>query len=66
MELISYFLFQIMGSKGDMEAQIEEQTCGKINQMNRNVAATKEKAMQRLLAMVTDIKPEFHTNARIN
>ena len=55
-----------MGSKGDMEAKIEEQTCAKINQMNRNVAATKEQALQRLLSYVTDIKPEFHINARIN
>jgi len=45
-----------------MEAKIEEATRQKIDEINRNVQMNKEKAMQRLLKLVCDIKPELHAN----
>ena len=53
---------QILGSRGDMEAKIEEATRQKIDEINRSVQLNKEKAMQRLLKLVCDIKPELHSN----
>lgn len=53
---------QILGSRGDMEAKIEQGTRQKIEELNRNVQTNKEKAMQKLLKLVCDIKPELHEN----
>ena len=55
-------LMQILGSRGDMEAKIEDATRQKIDEINRSVQMNKEKAMQRLLKLVCDIKPELHAN----
>jgi len=53
---------QILGSRSDMEAKIEETTRQKIDDINRSVQMNKDKAMQRLLKLVCDIKPELHAN----
>jgi len=53
---------QILGSRGDMEAKIEEATRQKIDEINRSVQTNKDQAMQRLLKLVCDIKPELHAN----
>jgi len=53
---------QILGSRGDMEAKIEESTRQKITEINGNVQMNKDKAMQRLMKLVCDIKPELHAN----
>lgn len=53
---------QILGSRGDMEAKIEEQTRQKIGEINSSVQMNKERAMQRLMKLVCDIKPELHAN----
>jgi len=61
-EVSLHVILQILGSRGDMEAKIEEATRQKIDEINRNVQINKEKAMQRLLKLVCDIKPELHAN----
>ncbi|ELT92968.1 hypothetical protein CAPTEDRAFT_150810 [Capitella teleta] len=55
---------QILGSKGDMESKIDQTTHVKMQELEQNMAANKEKAMQRLLMLVCDIKPELHENYR--
>jgi len=45
-----------------MEAKIEEQTRQKIGEINSSVQMNKERAMQRLMKLVCDIKPELHAN----
>jgi V-type H+-transporting ATPase subunit G len=55
---------QVLGSKGDMEMKIEQSTRVKIQELEQNMASNKEKAMQRLLTLVCDIKPEVHENYR--
>lgn len=57
--------FQIMGSKGDMEAKIEENTRIKIDEINRSVKQNQELAMKKLLDLVSDIKPELHQNVKV-
>lgn len=53
---------KILGSKGDTESKIEQATRVRIQELERRVANNKEKAMQKLLTLVCDIKPELHTN----
>ena len=45
-----------------MEKKIALSTQAKIEELNRNVAANKEKAVKRLLSLVCNIKPELHEN----
>ena len=45
-----------------MEAKVEESTRQKISEINGNVAMNKDNAMQRLMKLVCDIKPELHAN----
>lgn len=54
-----------MGSKGDMEAKIDQNTQQKIEVLYHNVNANKEKALARLLTLVCDIQPELHENLRL-
>jgi len=55
---------QILGSRGDMEAKIEEKTKQQIDEIALNVSTHREEAMQKLLKLVCDIKPELHQNFR--
>ena len=64
--LIHLFLFfQIMGSKGDMEAHIDKSTNQKVAELHHNVNASKEKALARLLTLTCDIQPEVHQNLQV-
>jgi len=47
-----------------MENKIELKTKAQIEEINRNVQTHREKAMQKLLKLVCDIKPELHENFR--
>lgn len=47
-----------------MQAQIDKKTNVTIGEINKNVQANKEKAIQKLLLLVCDIKPELHINYR--
>jgi len=55
---------KIMGSKGDMEARVAENTRMRIEEVNRLVHTHQEQALQRLLNLVCDIKPEVHQNIK--
>ncbi len=63
--MLHMITLQILGSKGDMEAKIEQGTRVKIDHLNQNVANNKEQALSRLLNLVCDIKPELHQNLRL-
>ena len=54
-----------MGSKGDTEKQVEDNMNRKLAEMNQSVAANKDKALQRLLSLVCDIKPQKHINLKV-
>ncbi|GAB1863211.1 V-type proton ATPase subunit G [Camponotus japonicus] len=54
-----------MGSKEDVAARIEADTRLKIEEMNQTVAVHKNMVMLKILDLVYDIKPELHSNYRI-
>ncbi|XP_013419940.1 V-type proton ATPase subunit G-like [Lingula anatina] len=56
---------KVLGSKGDTEAKIDQNTRLKIEEINRNVQKQREQCLQRLLSLVYDIKPEMHHNMKI-
>jgi len=53
---------KIMGSKGDNEARVAEQTTRRIEEANAMVDANRERALAQLLNVVMTIKPELHRN----
>ncbi|CAG0890530.1 unnamed protein product [Darwinula stevensoni] len=53
-----------MGTKSDIAAKIETDTRSKINGINACVAQNKEEVTKYILALINDIKPEMHPNAR--
>ncbi|KAL4674665.1 hypothetical protein H8959_018599 [Pygathrix nigripes] len=59
-------LFQrkIMGSQSNLSDEIEEQTLGKIQELNGHYNKHMESVMNQLLSMVCDMKPEIHVNYR--
>lgn len=59
------FPFQVLGSRGDMETKIEENTRQKISELNESVKRNSEAALRRLLEIVYDIKPELHENLQL-
>jgi len=54
-----------MGSKGDVQVKMDEETRTQINVLNQQVSKNKEKAMQRLLTLVCTIEPELHKTLRL-
>ncbi|XP_067865520.1 sialidase-1-like isoform X3 [Heterodontus francisci] len=56
----------VMGSQGNLAAEVEQQTRQKIQAMQANHHRNKEKVLRQLLMLVCDIKPEIHHNYRIN
>lgn len=56
---------RIMGSKGDVEAKIDQTTQLKIQELHHNLQAHKEKGLARLLTIVCDIQPELHQNLQL-
>jgi len=55
---------QHLGSQGDVATRIKADTVAKKNAQNLQVAAKKEQVIERILAMVQDIKPQLHENVR--
>ncbi|KAM4862153.1 V-type proton ATPase subunit G 3 [Thomomys bottae] len=55
---------KIMGSQSDLASEIEEQTIGKIRELNGSYNTCVESVMKQLLSMVCDMKPEIHVNYR--
>ncbi|XP_064616653.1 V-type proton ATPase subunit G-like [Liolophura sinensis] len=55
----------ILGSRGDMEAQIDKTTRRKIDELNSNVKKHQDAALSQLLKLVYDINPELHQNYRM-
>lgn len=53
-----------MGSKSDMESSIDEGSKRKQQDINQSFHQNKEKALQQLLRLTCDIKPELHQNYR--
>ncbi|KAB7498268.1 V-type proton ATPase subunit G [Armadillidium vulgare] len=54
-----------LGSQDDVAAKIKNETFTKITEMNKQVATNKHKVIERVLAIVQDIKPELHYNVRV-
>ncbi|XP_005540391.2 V-type proton ATPase subunit G 3 [Macaca fascicularis] len=55
---------KIMGSQSNLSDEIEEQTLGKIQELNEHYNKHMESVMNQLLSMVCDMKPEIHVNYR--
>ncbi|XP_003893398.1 V-type proton ATPase subunit G 3 isoform X2 [Chlorocebus sabaeus] len=55
---------KIMGSQSNLSDEIEEQTLGKIQELNGHYNKHMESVMNQLLSMVCDMKPEIHVNYR--
>ncbi|XP_055966812.1 V-type proton ATPase subunit G 3 isoform X1 [Sorex fumeus] len=55
---------KIMGSQSNLSEEIEEQTRGKIKELNGSYNKYMEEVMKQLLNIVCDVKPEIHLNYR--
>ncbi|KAM5144439.1 V-type proton ATPase subunit G 3 [Callospermophilus lateralis] len=55
---------KIMGSQSNVSYEIEEQTQGKIQELNGSYNECMEDVIKQLLMMVCDINPEIHMNYR--
>ncbi|KAL4218722.1 hypothetical protein ACF0H5_021310 [Mactra antiquata] len=55
----------VLGSRGDREKSIDQETLQKIRSIEKNVQRNKQQALQSLLNMVYEIKPELHENLRL-
>ncbi|XP_055000947.1 V-type proton ATPase subunit G 3 isoform X1 [Sorex araneus] len=55
---------KIMGSQSNLSEEIEEQTRGKIKELNGSYNTHMEDVMKQLLHIVCDVKPEIHLNYR--
>lgn len=55
-----------LGSTGDRQAKIDVQTSKQLEEIGKNVQISAEDAIQKLLAIVCDIKPDLHTNYRVD
>lgn len=53
---------QNAGSKDDFAAKMKVETEKRLQTINAQVAANKEKVIDRLLELIYDIKPEVHQN----
>ena len=55
-----------MGSRDEIAVQIDAETKRRLEEMNKNVAANKDKVIQDILQRVVgDVKPELHRNLRL-
>lgn len=52
----------ILGSRSDMESQIDNETKKKLKEVDENVRRNKDGAIKNLLDFVMDIQPELHKN----
>ena len=55
-------MIQNAGSKDDFAAKMKVDTNNKLQAIDVEVQANKEKVMDRLLELIYDIKPEVHKN----
>ncbi|XP_078213468.1 V-type proton ATPase subunit G 3 isoform X2 [Callithrix jacchus] len=55
---------RIMGFQSNHSDETEEQTPGKIRELNGHDSKCMERVMKQLLNMVCDMKPEIHVNYR--
>ncbi|XP_003792353.1 V-type proton ATPase subunit G 3 [Otolemur garnettii] len=53
---------KIMGSQSNLSDEIEEETLGKIQELNGRYSKCVESVLNQLLSMVCDMKPEIHVN----
>lgn len=56
------FVLQNAGSKDDFAAKMKIETERRLQTIDKEVAANKEKVIDRLLELIYDIKPEVHIN----
>ena len=63
--IVLLIVLQILGSRSDTEAKIQQQTKEKIEDMKIRVTDKKEMALDHLVKLVCAIKPELHTNYRL-
>uniref|UniRef100_A0A1I7Z669 V-type proton ATPase subunit G n=1 Tax=Steinernema glaseri TaxID=37863 RepID=A0A1I7Z669_9BILA len=54
-----------VGTKGDVEAKIREETQAQLEAMAKSVVQHKEVVIVRLLELVCDIRPELHHNLQL-
>nr|XP_055175390.1 V-type proton ATPase subunit G 3 isoform X2 [Nyctereutes procyonoides] len=55
---------KIMGSQSNVSEEIEEQTLGKIKELNGSYNKYMESVLKQLLNIVCDVNPEIHVNYR--
>ncbi|XP_008683312.1 V-type proton ATPase subunit G 3 [Ursus maritimus] len=55
---------KVMGSQSNLSEEIEEQTQGKIKELNGSYNEYVESVLKQLLNIVCDVKPEIHVNYR--
>ncbi|XP_045838997.1 V-type proton ATPase subunit G 3 isoform X2 [Meles meles] len=55
---------KIMGSQSNLSEEVEEQTQGKIKELNGSYNKYMESVLKQLLNTVCDVKPEIHVNYR--
>ncbi|XP_069315787.1 V-type proton ATPase subunit G 3 isoform X1 [Eulemur rufifrons] len=55
---------KIMGSQSNLSGEIEEETRGKMQELNGRYNKHMESVTQQLLSMVCDMNPEIHVNYR--
>ena len=53
-----------MGSQSNVSEEIEEQTLGKIKELNGSYNKYMESVLKHLLNSVCDVNPEIHVNYR--
>lgn len=53
-----------MGSQSNLSEEVEEQTQGKIKELNGSYNKYMESVLKQLLNAVCDVKPEIHVNYR--
>ena len=51
-----------MGSRSDLETQIQKFTKEKMEEMKRRMSSMKEQALRNIITVVCDIKPQLHEN----
>ncbi|XP_065602676.1 V-type proton ATPase subunit G 3 [Cyrtonyx montezumae] len=54
----------VMGSQGNLSAQIEEQTAETVRNLTSSYQKNRESMIKKLLNVTYDVKPEVHPNVR--
>jgi len=56
---------QHMGSRGDLQAKIDQNTQAKLREIDVNMGANKDAVLRNLLQLVMDVTPELHVNQKL-